>query len=352
MFHLFPSNRIASVTLLLLLIIQSQVYCQKKYALRKSNKHIATWALKKKYQFGYSSLGISVNSLNYLGDLSPSDGKLSMDLRLTREGIGVSYFSRVGPRLHLGLQYVFGSIEGSDANSNDVYRKQRNLSFRNSIHEISGVVIVDLLKSIKSYRTRVNFTPYIFTGIAIFYHNPQAKAPRQFLNGEINPSYDTWVDLQSLGTEGQYSELQQSDANFGITPYSLLQIGIPLGIGSRLKLTDKMDLWFDMGVRYTFTDYLDDVSGNYVDLNRLRAKSADQTQLAQTLSYRSNEIEQLVSNGTRQYSLTNGSVQLINGYGSEYHTNRRGAPGNDAYMVTSLKVTYIIKPNYFSPKHR
>ncbi len=45
-----------------------------------------------------------------------------------------------------------------------------------------------------------------------------------------------------------------------------------------------MDLWADIGFRYTFTDYLDDVSENYVDLGVF------DNNLARAMSYRSNEL--------------------------------------------------------------
>jgi hypothetical protein len=72
--------------------------------------------------------------------------------------------------------------------------------------------------------------------------------------------------------------------NYGIKPYSLLQVAIPFGLGAPFRLNEVLDLWIDIGFRYTFTDYLDDVSKNYVDLNKIKDP------LAQALSYRSNEI--------------------------------------------------------------
>jgi hypothetical protein len=37
---------------------------------------------------------------------------------------------------------------------------------------------------------------------------------------------------------------------------------IPYGIGIKYNIGGKFSLAADMGYRYTFTDYLDDVSGN------------------------------------------------------------------------------------------
>ena len=46
-------------------------------------------------------------------------------------------------------------------------------------------------------------------------------------------------------------------------PYSLWQIAVPFGVGMRFRLSYMWDLKLEAGLRKTFTDYLDDVSGNY-----------------------------------------------------------------------------------------
>ena len=60
-----------------------------------------------------------------------------------------------------------------------------------------------------------------------------------------------------------------------------------MGLGIRVKITEKFDLNVEMGVRKTFTDYLDDVSGAYPDLNALAA----QDPVAAALSDRIDPIE-------------------------------------------------------------
>jgi hypothetical protein len=91
--------------------------------------------------------------------------------------------------------------------------------------------------------------------VAVFAFNPQAKLG------------DQWYDLQPMGTEGQF--LPGCDTC--PEPYKLVQFSIPFGVGIRYKLTDKIDLNVEMGLRKTFTDYLDDVSGNYPNMEALRA---------------------------------------------------------------------------------
>jgi hypothetical protein len=87
------------------------------------------------------------------------------------------------------------------------------------------------------------WTPYVFTGIAGFFFDPTRLE-------------NTNIKLHDLKTEGQKKA------------YSLFQPSIPLGIGVKMSLRQKKNrgVWI-MGVegfwRKTFTDYLDDVGGNY-----------------------------------------------------------------------------------------
>ena len=89
--------------------------------------------------------------------------------------------------------------------SNGIYRYQRNLSFRNRIKELSVVASFDLFQNSGMYINRVKWTPYGFLGVAALLHNPQALAPATDLNGNPLAEAGKWVDLQPLGTEGQYS---------------------------------------------------------------------------------------------------------------------------------------------------
>lgn len=300
----------------------------------------------------YNSLGFSVAALNYYGDLSPSPKKLSTDLSFTNPGFAISYTRRMSSRVSLQAQFMYGTIKGSDAESadkndlsNGVFRYKRNLSFRNHIKELSVVAVVDLFENQSTYMSRVKWTPYIYAGVAGFLHNPQALAPAKDLQGNPLPEGGTWVDLRPLGTEGQYSTLSSTDVNNGIKPYSLLQVAIPVGIGARVRLNEVLDLSFDIGFRYTFTDYLDDVSQNYVDLNKLNSP------LAQAMSYRTNELYN--NNPPNPQASGIPGVVVEGGYGKEAAANLRGGKNqNDMYMVTAIKLSYIISPSFHQAKFR
>jgi hypothetical protein len=147
---------------------------------------------------------------------------------------------------------TYGNVHGADSQSDDPFQLNRNLSFKSHILELAAGVEIDLFK----YRIndmKYPISPYFFYEIAYFNMNPQGE----YLG---NP-----VDLQPLGTEGQGTAL--SDKN----RYNLHQLSIPLGIGVKFNLAKRVAISVEYGIRKTFTDFLDDVSGNYVDHDQLRA---------------------------------------------------------------------------------
>jgi hypothetical protein len=345
------------VFLMLSIIPDAEAQINRK-SIKKNNRRMSNYKGRKEWfakNKRYNAIGFSVNALNYYGDLAPKPQRVSTDISFTRPALALSFTHRFGPRYSLLAQYMFGALRGSDAESadpgdisNGKFRYQRNLSFRNRINELSVLAYFDLFENDATYVSRVKWTPYAFIGLTGFLHNPQGIAPATDLSGNPLPEAGQWVNLRPLGTEGQYSTLDPNDVNYGIKPYSRLQGAIPFGIGARFRINDILDLWADIGFRYTFTDYLDDVSGNYVDLGVLNSN------LAKAMSYRSNELPIESRPATVPYIGRDGNTyNVINGYGSEYRDNLRGSKSDrDIYMVTSIKLTYIVGKTFHRAKFR
>jgi hypothetical protein len=335
----------------LLLSSYDEAYSQlSRYGIKKNNKRMASYRGHKRdfKDLAYNSIGISINALNYYGDLSPTPKKISTDLGLTKPAIGLSFAHRFGPRYQVMASFTYGAIHGSDNQSadpndatNGVFRYVRNLSFRNRIKELSVVGNIDFFENMSLFSNRVDWTPFAYAGIAVFQHNPQAQAPEADLFGQPFSNAGEWVDLQPLATEGK--------------SYKLVQFAIPIGIGVRFRLNDLMDLAAEFGVRYTFTDYLDDVSGTYVDLD-----SFGNDELAKALSYRSNEVlpgvnarvDEIIANRYTGYT----GFSTVAGYG---HINNNGtvnvrgkSDDRDIYMVTTIRFSYILTQNFNRAKFR
>ncbi len=335
--------------------------------IKKNRRQISSYKGRKK-GFGkerrYNYIGLSVNGMNYFGDLSPSANIFSTDFSQIQPGAGLFWGHRFGPRYTLRTSFNYGGIRGNDfeaADPNDsdaIFRYARNLQFRNRIKELSVVGMFDLFKNENTYISRVQFTPFIYAGVAVIHHNPQAYVGENSGLAEAGE----WVDLQEIGTEGQYANLLESDVNHGIEPYKKWQFSIPVGIGIRYRLNQVMDITFETGVRYLFFDYIDDVSGNYVD------PGVFDSDLARYLHDRSLEATEALSGDSRNneafQSFLSGRVstitgrdgntyQVIDGYGSEFPDNLRGNDNeNDIYVVTSLKLSFVVGGKFLRAKFR
>lgn len=331
----------------------------KRKTIKKNNKRMSKFKGKKNTfdkNKRYNYVGFTVNSLNYFGDLSPLENAISTDISFTRPGFGLTFAHRFGPRYTFRGEFMYGTLSGSDFDSADPsdenarFRYVRNLQFRNRIKELTITAVFDLFKNESSYITRAVWTPYAYLGLTGVLHNPKGYV------GEDSglPEAGTWVDLQPLGTEGQNGVLLDTDVNAGIKPYKKIQFAIPFGIGVRYKLNQAMDLSFEMGTRYLLFDYIDDVSANYADVNRFSDP------LAAYMSDRSREINYAVTGETRDATVISdtaggvvGQPTPFNGFGSEFRDNVRGNKNdNDVYMVTTIRLTYILGGKFMKAKFR
>jgi hypothetical protein len=281
-------------------------------------------------KFRYTSIGFCVNAMNYVGEVDPGPSFLSPGIKFTRPNFGVSYTYRLQPRMSVRGVVSWGILKGDDYqnagfNNKDINRKFRNLSFRNNILEVKIDGIWDLWENKGRHTKRPDYTPYFFGGIAYFHHNPKA-----FYNG-------SWVALQPLQTEGK--------------SYSLHQVAFPVGLGFRYKLGKQWDLAFEMGWRFTLTDYIDDVSRSYVDKTTLGSQAAIDLSDRTGELFGNGEIDSYVTaqGGFIDDPLTS-SGKRISGYGQA--GDQRGDSNRDWYIITGFHLNYIIPGRVICPKFR
>lgn len=196
---------------------------------------------------------MSGGMMYYNGDLN--DKSLVPSTKIFRNYGNASIGAHITRHVNVQLNYYHGSVEGVDSLTKESDNIKRNLSFQSRIDEISLQVSVSLF----SNRTKRLAIPYVFTGGGIFFFNPQAR-----YMGSNPEYYGKWINLQPLGTEGQY--LTEGDHP---KPYKLYQAVIPIGIGTYFRLNQKWRLKVEFSEHFTFTDYLDDASGKYPDMNAL-----------------------------------------------------------------------------------
>ena len=301
----------------------------------------------------YLTVGISANALNYFGDIVPRDNVFSTDIAYTRPGLGISSTARLGPAFSVRAAFMYGRISSSDfgvadpENTEASYRYVRNLQFRNNIKDLSLVGMLDLFPNTATVSLRMRFTPYVFAGISVFHHNPQGKVPQEaiFLESHLaEPFVPTeagqWVPLKPLQTEGPDNT------------YRNFQISVPLGAGVRFRLSNWFDIEGEVSYRYLFTDYLDDVSGNYVDKGLLDSN------LAKVMSDRSLEPTDVISGDPRAiysaegvldrtlYTYTGADSETyvhLAGYGQPHESAIRGNRGdNDIFVTTTIRLVMMV----------
>jgi len=210
-----------------------------------------------------SEVGLIFGASGYSGDLTPNTNMLSTGQK--HASLGIFYRKDLNRFTAVRGTFTFGKISGDDAKSNIEGIQNRNLSFQSNFQELS---LVGEINPLGTNSTGRRLQPYLYGGIAVFHFKPEAN-----YNGQL-------VELQPLGTEGQGMDGFDK-------PYKLIQISIPLGVGVKYQITERINLGVDVGVRKTFTDYLDDVSGTYVNYNDLLAGNG---RVAAALGNRSGEL--------------------------------------------------------------
>jgi len=200
---------------------------------------------------------------NYSGDLQ--EKRFTIDQAGPAFGAGLSY--QLVPRLLLRGALTLAKIGADDKQSTKPLYLARNLNFKSPIYEASLLVDYSFI-NLDDHR----FTPYIFAGVALFHFNPYT-----------HDSLGTKYYLRNLGTEGQGLSTFPDRH-----PYKLTRISIPFGGGVRFRINDKTVLGYEVGLRKTPTDYLDDVSTTYANEAALLAERGPK---AVELSYRGGELK-------------------------------------------------------------
>lgn len=196
-------------------------------------------------------IGLFGGGAYYIGDLNPY-----AHFNQTNYAVGIVYRSNFdNERIALRIQAIYGQVAGNDALSNDLNQLNRNLNFSSSVLEIGPLIEINFIDYIVGDLSRKKFkfqTFYLLAGITYFKMNPLGT-----YQGET-------IELQPLATEGQ-----ETSQNPSQNRYQLNQISIPLGLGYKFNVTKRFAISLEYGIRKTFTDYLDDVSGRYPDLQLL-----------------------------------------------------------------------------------
>jgi hypothetical protein len=162
-----------------------------------------------------SEVGFGLGTLNYTGDLVKF-----YNFKFSKPAATVFYRANLSSVVSFRAAITAGLIGASEVPT-DAFAVQRNSSFEHFLFEGSTVMEYHFLNWRDSKRF-VRFTPYLFGGVALF------------------------------GFSGDVDRTQA---------YSTVQMAIPFGGGVKYVLNPKWYLSLEFGMRKTFFDYLDNISG-------------------------------------------------------------------------------------------
>jgi len=268
------------LAVLLLLSICSHVYSQK--------------LLRKRKPF-YTDIGVFMGGSYYNGDINPTR---HFPLESTHLALGLVARKNLNSRWALRASVLYGNLSADDQDSDNQFQQTRNLDFYSSIFEASTTIEFNFLKyypfdPFGYFRHPTYFTPYTFIGLGVFRFNPKT-----------NLAGNTY-ELHAVQTEGE--------------SYSRTSISVPFGMGIKLRISERLLFSAEWGLRRTFTDYIDDVSGKYPN------SPEGLSRIGQELSDRS--LEQNAPDGTN------------------WGTQRGNSQTRDWYSFAGLMLTFNITTN-------
>ena len=305
----------------------------------------------------HSDISFGVGTSNYYGDLAPLNRPIKSTLQNISWNIGVDFTRHFTSHFSGRASLTWARLKGDDNKFEGVagreYLYMRNAHFRNDVQELALTGIYNLIPEARNFRNRSKINPYLLAGIAVFHHNPEAKVPTNYVGSEA--SRGEWVSLQPLNTEGQ------GLPGYADQPYNLVNANVHFGAGINYRLDRNWDLGFEAGVRYTFTDYLDDVGGNYANKADLAAFSS----LSAAMGHRENEKTASWTGRDREAFARAYYAERVNPAFSDPNlfpignfpdiarttgSERNSASKfNDMYILTRFKIIFHIAPSIKCP---
>ena len=199
-----------------------------------------------------------------------------IDLAKTNFTGNFSYIYNLASKLTFRLNAAISQISGDDAETQEYYRNNRRLNFNTFLGEValmSEFIIINertgnrynLKTPAGRYlgvRNPLGLGIYVFGGVGGVYFNPVGFDRFIDVNGEI-VGLGSKYNLRELRTEGQGTEFDTLFARN--STYGPVAMCIPMGVGIKKAFNGNGGIKLEFGFRFTNTDYLDDVSGNYYD---------------------------------------------------------------------------------------
>jgi len=194
-------------------------------------------------------VGVTFGTAHYFGDLNNR-----ADVSRIKPSFGVFFRKQFGNYIGVRLAGRYAQLGYADQYSKSEVQNLRNLSFNSNVFEVAVQGDFNFFR-FEPGSPYHNFTPYVTLGVGLFTYDPYA-----YLKGEK-------YFLRPLGTEGQ------NVPDLNKKQYSTTAIAVPFGVGLKYAMTDRFNVSLEVAHRFTNTDYLDDVSGQYAGIENFELNS-------------------------------------------------------------------------------
>ena len=246
-----------------------------------------------KFEFGVFGGGSQ-----FYGDLN-----YSLYTNISNWAVGGLYRYNVSPHISFKSYIGYTELNAGDSKHKDVWFSSRNISFFSEVFELSQQIEFNFFHHDKK-KEEHRFTPYLLSGLGVFYFNPKVN----YQGSEY--------ELRTMGTEGQASPASSQIV------YNPLQMLFVFGGGAKYSFNKNISINFEITLRKTFTDYLDDVGGLYPDEDEI--------------------LRYDPLNGNVVISLSDPSSNQSIGIDNR---QRSSSKTNDDYMIFGIALTYTIHKN-------
>ena len=173
-------------------------------------------------------VGATAGVSYYIGDINPSKHFLQSEMAY---GGAVRYYQN----LRWAFRFQYSKLNLTSSDEVVAFRPERDLGFKSDINDFAFLAEFNFF----DYWTgsKNNFvTPYIFAGVSFFYFN-------------------------STDLKGNVLYLQLNEG-VEYKPYSW---SVPFGLGVKYSITKRIGATLEWRMHKTFTDYIDDIEGYYLD---------------------------------------------------------------------------------------
>lgn len=174
-------------------------------------------------------IGIFAGGNNYIGDIGPTNY-----IAPNNGAFGLLYKWNKSPRHSWRASLNFGKISSKDADSDMPSRKQRDLKFENDLKELSLGLEFNFF-DFNLHESGFLFTPYVYSGLSVFGYSEQF-----YIGKDLREDYETF------------------------------SLAIPMTVGVKTRIAEKIILGFEVSARYTFTDNLDGSNPKNDNFDELR----------------------------------------------------------------------------------